>query len=137
MISSSTGIVPETTTTPADATPTIGAPAEISTSASADVSAAQHDTAAADTSPLVASNGTSTSKLGPESVGTTITLDGFGGKVSRHDGVEVTMKELVEGSGSGIVVFTYPKASTPGCKSIKHFLFVGDVVRAVWLDGKE
>ncbi len=122
MVTSSTGAIPETTTTPADATPTVGAPATANSTLpanSAAVTSAEADTGVA--SPLVAQNGTATSKLGKESVGTTITLEGFGGMVTRHDGVEVTMKELVEGSGSGVVVFTYPKASTPGCKWFPAF----------------
>jgi thioredoxin-dependent peroxiredoxin len=56
-------------------------------------------------------------KLSAESVGQTISLDGFGAKVTRHDGVETDLKALVEASGSGVVIFTYPKASTPGCMS--------------------
>ncbi len=60
---------------------------------------------------------TEVKKLSAESVGQTISLDGFGAKITRHDGVETDLKELVEASGSGVVIFTYPKASTPGCKS--------------------
>ena len=56
--------------------------------------------------------------LSKDSVGTSIELAGFGGTVTRHDGVETTMMELVEGSKAGVVVFTYPRASTPGCKLI-------------------
>ena len=50
-------------------------------------------------------------------VGEKIELEGFGGTVQTHDGTDVTVKELVDKSGAGIVIFTYPKASTPGCKS--------------------
>ena len=119
---SATGAIPETTTTtPADDTPA-SAPLGVSdTSAASGPAVSEAHESTAD-SPLVAHDGASTSKLGKESVGTTISLEGFGGKVTRHDGVEVTMKELLEGSGSGVVVFTYPKASTPGCKSILSFL---------------
>ena len=121
MVTSSTGAIPETTTTPADATGDIGAPATSTAAAdSAAVTSAEADTGVA--SPLVAQNGTATSKLSKDSVGTTISLEGFGGKVTRHDGVEVTIKELVEGSGSGVVVFTFPKASTPGCKCQPCFI---------------
>ncbi|KAF2456780.1 thioredoxin-like protein [Lineolata rhizophorae] len=47
--------------------------------------------------------------------GTTIALDGFGGEVQTHDGATVTLKQLVDESKAGVVLFTYPKASTPGC----------------------
>jgi len=49
-------------------------------------------------------------------VGDTIALDGFGGAVETHDGRTVTLKQLVDESDSGVVLFTYPKANTPGCK---------------------
>lgn len=49
------------------------------------------------------------------SVGSTITLDGFGGEVETHDGAKTTLKQLVDESKGGVVLFTYPKASTPGC----------------------
>jgi len=50
------------------------------------------------------------------SVGEKIELSGFGGTVQTHDGTDVTVKDLIEKSGAGIVLFTYPKASTPGCE---------------------
>lgn len=50
-------------------------------------------------------------------VGDVIALDGFGGQVETHDGNKTTLKALVEESKSGVVLFTYPKASTPGCTS--------------------
>jgi peroxiredoxin Q/BCP len=53
---------------------------------------------------------------GGSSVGDVIDLEGFGGTIETNDGEETTLKELVEKSGSGVVLFTYPKASTPGCK---------------------
>jgi peroxiredoxin Q/BCP len=59
-------------------------------------------------------NGTSPGKL---AVGDTINLDGFGGEIETNDGQKTTLKLLVEESKSGVVLFTYPKASTPGCKS--------------------
>ncbi|KAL2041049.1 hypothetical protein N7G274_005993 [Stereocaulon virgatum] len=49
------------------------------------------------------------------STGDTITLKGFGGDIETNDGVKVTLEKLVEESKSGVVIFTYPKASTPGC----------------------
>ncbi|ERS98722.1 peroxiredoxin Q/BCP [Sporothrix schenckii 1099-18] len=48
-------------------------------------------------------------------VGSTIDLEGFGGEVEINDGTKTTLKALVEASKSGVVIFTYPKASTPGC----------------------
>ncbi|KAI1380879.1 AhpC-TSA-domain-containing protein [Hypoxylon crocopeplum] len=48
-------------------------------------------------------------------VSDTITLDGFGGEVETNDGTKTTLKALVDESKSGVVIFTYPKASTPGC----------------------
>ena len=54
---------------------------------------------------------------GPPKVGDTITLDGFGGEVETNDEDKVTLAKLVEDSKAGVVLFTYPKASTPGCKS--------------------
>lgn len=49
-------------------------------------------------------------------VGDTIALDEFGGKIETNEGAKTTLKELVSASESGVVLFTYPKASTPGCK---------------------
>jgi peroxiredoxin Q/BCP len=54
---------------------------------------------------------------GPPKAGDTITLDGFGGEVDTQDGKPVTLMQLVDESKAGVVLFTYPKASTPGCKS--------------------
>jgi peroxiredoxin Q/BCP len=48
-------------------------------------------------------------------VGDTIDLATFGGEVETHDGTKTTLKQLVEASKGGVVLFTYPKASTPGC----------------------
>lgn len=48
-------------------------------------------------------------------VGDTIDLASFGGDVTTNDGETTTLAQLVEKSGSGVVLFTYPKASTPGC----------------------
>lgn len=51
-----------------------------------------------------------------KSVGDVIALESFGGEVEMNDGEKTTLKQLVDESGSGVVLFTYPKASTPGCK---------------------
>ena len=60
-------------------------------------------------------------KAGKPVVGETITLDGFGGEIETHDGHKTTLKALVDGSKSGVVLFTYPKSSTPGCKHCPSF----------------
>jgi peroxiredoxin Q/BCP len=49
-------------------------------------------------------------------VGDVISLEGFGGDVETNDGAKTTLKALVDESKAGVVLFTYPKASTPGCK---------------------
>lgn len=58
----------------------------------------------------------SSSSAGPPKVGDTIDLANFGGEVETHDGQKTTLAKLVEESKGGVVLFTYPKASTPGCK---------------------
>lgn len=55
------------------------------------------------------------SASGPPKVGDTIDLANFGGEVETHDGTKTTLAKLVEESKGGVVLFTYPKASTPGC----------------------
>lgn len=47
--------------------------------------------------------------------GDVISLDDFGGEIETNDGKKTTLKQLVDESKSGVVLFTYPKASTPGC----------------------
>lgn len=49
-------------------------------------------------------------------VGDTISLDGFGGEIETHSGEKISLKKLVDDSKAGVVLFTYPKASTPGCE---------------------
>lgn len=60
-----------------------------------------------------------TSSAGTPKVGSTIDLNNFGGEVETHDGKKTTLAKLVEESKGGVVLFTYPKASTPGCKSTR------------------
>ncbi|KAL8813361.1 MAG: hypothetical protein Q9223_000726 [Gallowayella weberi] len=48
-------------------------------------------------------------------VGHFIHLEGFGGEVETQDGETTNLKTLVDESKNGVVLFTYPKASTPGC----------------------
>ncbi|KAK5016691.1 thioredoxin peroxidase dot5 [Cryomyces antarcticus] len=52
---------------------------------------------------------------GPPKVGDIVSLDGFGGEISTNDGNKTTLKALVDESKAGVIIFTYPKASTPGC----------------------
>ncbi|KAN0108224.1 AhpC-TSA domain containing protein [Hyaloscypha variabilis] len=59
-----------------------------------------------------ANGAAATSKV---TVGDTITLEGFGGEIELNDGTKTTLKALVDESNAGVVLFTYPKASTPGC----------------------
>ena len=53
---------------------------------------------------------------GAPKVGDTVDLATFGGQIETHDGTKTTLKQLVDASKGGVVLFTYPKASTPGCK---------------------
>ncbi|RDW59393.1 thioredoxin peroxidase DOT5 [Aspergillus mulundensis] len=44
-----------------------------------------------------------------------VDLNGFGGDIETNDNNKTTLRALVDDSKSGVVLFTYPKASTPGC----------------------
>ena len=61
--------------------------------------------------PAQTTNGT-----GKLAVGDTISLEGFGGNLETHTGDKTNLKKLVDESKAGVVLFTYPKASTPGCE---------------------
>lgn len=61
------------------------------------------------------------SSTGSPKVGDTIDLTSFGGEVETHDGTKTTLAKLVEESKDGVVLFTYPKASTPGCQSARVY----------------
>jgi peroxiredoxin Q/BCP len=61
-----------------------------------------------------ATNGASAST--DPKVGDVIDLEGFGGEIELQDGKKTTFKQLVAESKAGVVLFTYPKASTPGCE---------------------
>jgi peroxiredoxin Q/BCP len=52
--------------------------------------------------------------------GDKIDFEGFGGEVETNDGRKVTLKSLVDESKEGVVLFTYPKASTPGCELLLY-----------------
>jgi len=56
---------------------------------------------------------------GPPKPGDKIDFDGFGGEIETNDGRKVTLKTLVDESKEGLVLFTYPKASTPGCEFLR------------------
>lgn len=56
--------------------------------------------------------------LEPLAVGDSVSLDGFGGEIETNDGQKTTLADLAAKSKSGVVLFTYPKASTPGCMAI-------------------
>ncbi|KAF7547267.1 hypothetical protein G7Z17_g7851 [Cylindrodendrum hubeiense] len=58
---------------------------------------------------------TKKAKSGKVEVGDIIDLESFGGEIETNDGETTTLKKLVDESEAGVVLFTYPKASTPGC----------------------
>ena len=63
------------------------------------------------------------SSTGTPKIGDKIDLISFGGEIETHDGKKTTLAKLVEESKGGVVLFTYPKASTPGCKSTRPFRY--------------
>lgn len=69
------------------------------------------------------SDNTATQKAVPK-VGDVLSQDEFGGAVETQDGNTTSLKALIDSSDSGVVLFTYPKASTPGCKSIHSSLLL-------------
>ena len=68
-------------------------------------------------------NGSSATSGGKVAVGDVINLDDFGGEIETNDGEKTTLKELVDDSKAGVVLFTYPKASTPGCE-LHHAMII-------------
>ncbi|CAG7556039.1 unnamed protein product [Fusarium equiseti] len=66
-------------------------------------------------------------------VGDVVDLDSFGGEIETNDGEKTTLKKLVDESKSGVVLFTYPKASTPGCT--KQVCFFRDAYEPLTKDG--
>lgn len=113
-VATETGVVPETTGTAGEGAN--AAPATATSPTAADAAAPAEGGAAA------AAATTSGMKLDKASVGSKIALAGFGGTVSTHEGRQVSVQELLQevetspgGKGQGLVLFTYPKASTPGC----------------------
>jgi len=61
------------------------------------------------------SAGSKSAAASPHRQGDIINLDGFGGEFDLTDGEKATLSDLVSISIGGVVLFTYPKASTPGC----------------------
>lgn len=59
---------------------------------------------------------TSSAKVKVPQVGDVISLEGFGGELQTQDSASTNLKSLIESSKAGVVLFTYPRASTPGCK---------------------
>lgn len=49
----------------------------------------------------------------PPKQGDEIELEGFGGEIETNDGEKTTLAKLAQSSKKGVVLFTYPKASTP------------------------
>ena len=77
---------------------------------------------------------TSANGAASRAVGDAINLDDFGGEVETNEGDKTTLKKLVQDSESGVVLFTYPKASTPGCRS-QHFSFSSTSCAALCIFG--
>ncbi|KAB5554436.1 thioredoxin-like protein [Coniochaeta sp. 2T2.1] len=76
---------------------------------------AANGSAAVPPAPVDAPSPAAASAGGKPVVGEVINLEGFGGEIETNDGTKTTLKALVEESKAGVVLFTYPKASTPGC----------------------
>ncbi|KAE9366233.1 hypothetical protein N431DRAFT_495972 [Stipitochalara longipes BDJ] len=58
---------------------------------------------------------TTTSEISPSkvAVGEIIDLEGFGGEIKTNEGWKTNLKELVDNSENGVIIFTYAKASGP------------------------
>ncbi|KAF7858742.1 uncharacterized protein EAF02_011066 [Botrytis sinoallii] len=63
--------------------------------------------------PAPAAAATATTTTTKAVVGETIDLKGFGGEIETNEGEKTTLEKLVSESKNGVVLFTYPKASTP------------------------
>jgi peroxiredoxin Q/BCP len=98
------------------AAPEKKAPAEKKTAVGKAKAAVADAVAAVTETVTEAANGVTAASTGPPKVGGTIDLATFGGEVETHEGVKTTLAKLVEESKGGVVLFTYPKASTPGCE---------------------
>lgn len=61
---------------------------------------------------------------GPPVQGSTIDAKAFGGELETHEGAKTTLGKLLDESKGGVVIFTYPKQNTPGCKLSKHAMAI-------------
>jgi thioredoxin-dependent peroxiredoxin len=61
-----------------------------------------------------AQNGVATLIVGEE-----VPAEVLGVEVETHTGEAVTLKKMLADSSNGVVLFTYPKASTPGCECVQ------------------
>lgn len=52
--------------------------------------------------------------------GDNINLEDFGGQVWTTEGTLTDLKSIISASRAGVIIFTYPKASTPGCMLKSH-----------------
>jgi len=105
--------------TKAKATGNGGKPAPVEPVAESSTTAPVEDEKPATNEPAAAEPATkepAKEKHEPSSAGEKIDLDGFGGEITTNDGDKTNLKSLVEDSEAGVVLFTYPKASTPGCR---------------------
>jgi peroxiredoxin Q/BCP len=91
-----------------------------------EVKPAEDTTKKADDKPAKAEDDADAPPAAPE-VGASVDLDSFGGEVETHDGKKTTLKQLVEESKAGVVLFTYPKANTPGCKLLGLYLLASHI----------
>ncbi|KAI1931940.1 thioredoxin peroxidase dot5 [Ophidiomyces ophidiicola] len=66
------------------------------------------------TSKELKKNATSSAPEVP-TVGTVLDLEQYQDEIQLQDGTQSSLKALIESSENGVVLFTYPKASTPGC----------------------
>ena len=91
----------------------VSSTAEITTAEEAQVTASKVEDEAVQGS---SKKGAKADKAGPPKTDDSIDLESFGGEIETNDGDKVTLAKLVEDSKAGVILFTYPKASTPGCK---------------------
>ncbi|RMY42998.1 hypothetical protein D0864_15948 [Hortaea werneckii] len=90
----------------------LSAAAHINTATEANEVAAQAEANAVKDSGKKAAKG---GKTELPKTGDTIPLDNFAAEIETHDGAKTSLPQLVKESKAGVVLFTYPKASTPGC----------------------
>lgn len=92
----------------------VSSTAEITTAAEASATAAKVEAEAV--KGKKGAKGAKGGKTEAPKTGDSVDLEDFGGEVETNDGNKVTLAKLLEDSKAGVVLFTYPKASTPGCK---------------------